>query len=39
MTHVPEKHPVIVFVEKESIEEANELLKSQKIDSSRIWIC
>lgn len=33
MTHVPEKHSVLVFVEKESIEEANELLKSQKIDS------
>jgi hypothetical protein len=33
MTHVPEKYPVLVFVEKESIEEANEQLKSQKIDS------
>ena len=33
MTHVPEKYPVLVFVERESIEEANELLKSQKIDS------
>lgn len=33
MTHVPEKYPVLVFVETENIDEANELLKSQKIDS------
>lgn len=33
MTHVPEKYPVLVFVEKVNIDEANELLKSQKIDS------
>ncbi len=33
MTHVPEKYPVLVFVEKASIDEANELLIGQKIDS------
>jgi hypothetical protein len=33
MTHIPEKYPVLVFVEKENIDEANELLKGQNIDS------
>lgn len=33
MVHVPEKYPVLVFVDKNSIEEANELLMSKKINS------
>ena len=33
MTHVPEKYPVLVFVERENIDEAYELLKGQNIDS------
>ena len=33
MVHVPEKYPILVFVEKNSIEEANELLIGQKINS------
>ena len=31
MDHIPEKYPVLVFVDKDNIDEAHELLKSQKI--------
>lgn len=33
MDHIPEKYPVLVFVDKDNIDEAHELLKSQKIYS------
>jgi len=33
MTHVPEKYPVLVFVGRENMDEAHDLLESQKIDS------
>ena len=33
MIHVPEKYPVLAFIEQTSIEDAQELLMKQKIDS------
>ena len=33
MVHVPEKYPVLVFVDRDAIEEADDLLKSQQINS------